>query len=176
MFGLHLLIWLIVRLAVGVIYQTPPAGTYEGLWAWGLLVFGHWLLLSILEARDRVALPFGVLNRLVVPRERRWMLLIIDVMLWFISEAGVSGLLFPYYFIARHETLFSLLWLVQTIVVVAHLGLVVYAELHDRIGTKRKNDEKTKSSALLPADDGELIDFPITQITQPTEAKVKHER
>src|SRR4051794_11286432 len=93
LFGAHLLIWLIARMVVGSMAQVPP-GTYEGFWGWGLLVFGHWLLLSIRDGRDRTELPFGLLNRLVVSRERRWLLFIINVMLWFTSEAGVAGLLF----------------------------------------------------------------------------------
>jgi hypothetical protein len=160
LFGLHLFVWMIVRLMVGSLPEMPPAGTYEALFAWGLLVFGHWLLLSLQEGRDRVELPFHFLNRLIVPRERRWLLLVIDAMLWFMSEAGAAGLLFSSYYgylVMRYETAFSLLWLAQTVVVVAHLGLAAYAEIHDRSATKRKNDDNIKAiPALRLGDDGEL--------------------
>jgi hypothetical protein len=161
LFGAHLLFFVIARLVIvqGPVSEAPPA-IYEAFWAWGALMLGHWLLLSIQDGRDGAQLPFRQLNRLVVPRERRWLLFIIDAMLWFISEAGVAGLLIPGYYLARYEAPISVLWTLQTLILAVHMGLASYAEINERMtATKRKNDDKAKG-ALIQADDGELIDFP----------------
>jgi hypothetical protein len=166
-FGAHLLLFALVRLGVGSPPVMPRNTVYEGYFAWGVLLFIHWLFVAFFDARDRAALTFGWLNRLVMPRERRWLLLIIDVMLWFIAQAWASGVLIPYYYISRYETEVITARALQTLVTLAHLGLVVYAELHDRAGTtKRKNDARAKS-AQLQADDGELVDFPGIEDAQP---------
>jgi hypothetical protein len=171
-FSAHLLLFIIARLLIGSPEQMPRTTVYEGYFFWGVLVFVHWLLLAFFDARDRAPLPFRWLNRLVVPRERRWLLLIIDVMLWFIGEAGVAGVFISGYYLTRYETPISLLWGLQTLVMLTHLALATYAEINDRVGkNKRKNDDKAQ--AALPADDGELIDFPAVKETAPAAAVVK---
>lgn len=165
-FAAHGVLFVLVRMVVGSLPQMPPSGTYEAIFVWGVFLFAHWLALAYREARDGVALPFHWLNRLVVPRERRWLLLVIDAMLWFIAQAGVTGLIIPHYYYARYENLVWAVWSVQTLVLLAHLGLAAYAEMDDRIALrKRKNDDKAQ--AALPADDGELIDFPAVEGAQP---------
>jgi hypothetical protein len=160
LFSAHLLLWLIARLGVAAMttLTEPQTAAYAVLLVWAGLLVGHWLALSVHDARDRIALPFRWLNRLLVPRERRWLLLIIDAMLWFISEAGAAGVIIPHYYFARYESLIGIIWTLQTAVLLAHLGLATYAEIHERAaGRKRKNDDVATS---VLSDDGELIDFP----------------
>jgi hypothetical protein len=174
-FSAHLLLFVIARLVIGSPPQMPRTTVYEGYFFWGVLVFVHWLLLAYFDARDRTPLPFRWLNRLVMPRERRWLLLIIDVMLWFTSQAGVAGLLFSSYYnylLMRYETPIALLWALQTLVMLTHLALATYTEINQRVvATKRKNDAKAKT--VLPAD-GELVDFPAVEDATGV-AAVKHE-
>ncbi len=134
---------------------------------YGLLIGAHWLVLAVRDARDGVELPFRWLNWLVVTRERRWLLLIIDAMLWFIFQAGAAGVVIPFYYFARYNSLVEIVRTVFMLIVLAHLGLAAYAEIHDRTGVrKRKNDEAAQMPSLLP-DDGELVDFPSIEDAQP---------
>lgn len=165
LFSAHLLLWLLARLGVAVMITPtePQTAAYVVLLVWAGLLVGHWLALAVHDARDRLALPFRWLNRLLVPRERRWMLLIIDAMLWFISEAGAAGVIIPHYYFARYENLVAIIWTGQTAVLLAHLGLAAYAEIHDRVTPgKRKNDDLAQATQPM---DGELVDFPAAEHT-----------
>ena len=155
-FGAHLLIWLIARLAVGSIQQTPPEAIYDLLQTWGFFVAFHALLLVILDGRDRADLPIQRLHKLIEPRERRWSLLAIDAMLWIMLTVAIANRLIPYNTIVEYAAPISLTWLALTAVGMTHSGLVLYAEIRDRAPMgKRKN--QSVETALLTRD-GELLE------------------
>ncbi len=159
LFGFHLLVWLIVRLAIGSIGVMPPEIIYSLLNDWALLVLGHGLLLAILDGRDQADPPLG-LSRLIDPRERRWSLLAIIALLWVLFTMMIASRVIPEALIFQYAAPISLAWLALTAVGLAHLLLIVYAEVRDRSG-KRKRDAQARLSlddAPL-ADDGELPDF-----------------
>lgn len=158
LFGFHLMVWLIVRLVVGSLPELPPAGIYDGLHGWALLVMAHGLVLAVLDGRDHAPLPFG-LNRLIQPRERRWSLLAIDAALWIILTMAIATRTISMPLIIQFLVPLMLAYLGLTAFGIAHVGLVLYAEIHDRAYRKRKNDQKPKSVPLMLTDDGELVDF-----------------
>jgi hypothetical protein len=165
LFGFHLLMWLIVRLAVGSLDQMPPAGIYDGLHLWGFIVAAHGLLLAIVDGRDHAELAFRPLNWLIEPRERRWSLLIIDAALWIIFTMAIASRTISLDLLIQYMGLISLVWLALTAVGLAHAMLVIYAEVYERASRKRKRDEKVKPALELEnglpvlVDDGELADF-----------------
>jgi hypothetical protein len=172
LFGFHLLVWLVARLAVGSIRQMPPAEIYDGLAIWGVLVFVHGLVLAGLDGRDHAELPFRGLRPLL-DRERRIPLLLIDALLWVIFTTAIASRIIPEPIIFRYAAPLSLLWLTHTGYALAHVLLVLYAEINDRADTKRKHGEKPKSVPLMLADDGELVDFDFAQ-QQPRDEIHRH--
>ena len=161
LFGAHLLIWLIARLAVGSIQQTPPEAIYDLLQTWGFVVAFHAVVLMILDGRDRAELPIKRLNRLIDPRERRWTLLSIDALVWILFTMMIASRVIPEAVIFEYATPISLVWLALTAVGLAHVLLVLYAEVRDRAPIrKRKNDVLAQrgETALLTSD-GELLEM-----------------
>ncbi len=159
LFVFHLLVWLIARLAVGSIREMPPTVIYDWLSAWGFVVFGHGLVLAILDGRDQAEPPFRWLTGLIEPRERRWSLLAVNGMLWIISTMAIASRTIPEAVIFQYSTPLALLWLALTGFGLAHVLLALYAELYDRAAVKHKREEKaTPVAPLLLSDDGELID------------------
>ncbi len=177
LFAFHLLLWLTARLVVGSLPSIPPAGVYDNIHWWGILVFGHWLLLAVLDGRDGVELPLG-LSRFVEPRERRWSLLTIDAAVWIIFTMAIASRTISLPLIMQFVVPISLAWLGLTAVGIAHVGLVVYAIIHDRMLRKRKNKDMVwTADRLALANDGELIDFPDGSADESgSDAKRKHGR
>ena len=170
LFGFHLLMLLVARLAVGSIGEMPPEAIYRGFELWGMLVAVHSVLLAVLDGRDHADLPFKWMLKLIEPRERRWSLLAIDAALWVMVTVAIANRVIAYDVIARYAIPLALLWLAQTAFGMLHLLLVLYAEVRDRsVRRKHKNDEKSKlirgygdplgDPLLQLIDDGELIDF-----------------
>jgi hypothetical protein len=166
LFGFHLLIWLVVRLAIGSIGVMPPEIIYRLLDYWALLVAGHAGLLAFLDGRDQADPPLRSLNRLVEPRERRWLLLAIDGLLWIMVTMMIASRVIPEAVIYQSAALIALAWLALTAVGIGHLWLVLFAEIRDYSRTrsgKRKRDEQAgphlDADAAPLADDGELTDF-----------------
>lgn len=163
LFGFHLLMWLVARLAVGSINQMPPEAIYNLLEIWGFLVFGHGLALAVLDARDDAELPFVWMRRLVNPRERRFSLLAIDAAVWVIATMAIASRVIPENVIFQNVVPLSLAWLALTAFAICHVLLVVYAEVRDRWSRKRKNITNVGMTEHLEklafADDGELVDF-----------------
>lgn len=166
LFGFHLLVWLIARLAVGSIGEMPPSAIYSGLEVWGLIVFAHGVALAFLDGRDHADLPFERLHALIEPRERRWSLLAVDMLLWIMFTMAVANRVIPEATLFRYVQLLALLWLAHTAFGLFHILLMIYAEVRDFTAGKRKNDEKLKPGEMLKFDDGELIDFTITHETR----------
>jgi hypothetical protein len=173
LFGFHLLVLLIVRLAVGSIGEMPPRQIYQGFELWGFVIAAHGLLLAILDGRDRADLPLRQLNRLIEPRERRWLLLITDVTLWVVFTIAIATRTIPEATIEAFILPLGIAWLLHTGVGLAHIWLMVFAEVHDRAtATKRKNDDKAKTALLADETDGDgdvLVDFPAD-----ADVKLKH--
>src|SRR5215207_10218507 len=95
LFGFHLLMLLIVRLAVGSINEMPPPAIYNGFAVWGFVIFGHALLLAVLDGRDCADLPFDWMKRLIDPRERRWTLFALDVLLYALFTIAIANRVIP---------------------------------------------------------------------------------
>lgn len=163
LFGFHLLMWLVARLAVGSINQTPPAAIYNLLEIWGFLVFGHGLALAVLDGRDDAELPFEWMRRLVATRERRFSLLALDAAVWVIATMAIASRVIPEAVIFQNAAPLSLAWLALTAFGICHILLVIYAEVRERTTHKRKNVTDAGIAEHLGqlafADDGELIDF-----------------
>jgi hypothetical protein len=163
LFGFHLLMWLVARLAVGSINQMPPEAIYNLLEIWGFLVFGHGLALAMLDARDDAELPFEWMRRLVNPRERRYSLLALDAAVWVIVTMAIASRVIPEDVIFQNAVPLSLAWLALTAFGICHVLLVVYAEVRERWSHKPKHMPDSGIAEHLEklafADDGELIDF-----------------
>ncbi len=163
LFGFHLLVWLIARLAVGSIDVTPPLVIYNLLDDWALLVAAHGILLAVLDGRDHADLPVAWLRALIEPRERRWLLLALDAVLWVLFTMAIASRVIPYDFILRYVNPLMLAWLAHTAFGIFQVLLVIYAEVFDHTQGRWKVDEKPKrelDSTLLLDDDGELVDYP----------------
>jgi hypothetical protein len=169
LFAFHLFMLLIVRLAVGSISEMPPREIYEGFGLWGIVIAAHGLLLAILDGRDRAELPFPPLQAVIEPRERRWLLFFLDAALWVVFTMAIASRTIPNATIERFVLPLALLWLAHTGIGLAHIWLMVFAEVRDRaVRRKRKNDEKAKSALLSNEADGEnigdvLVGFPSTE-------------
>jgi hypothetical protein len=171
LFGFHLLICLIARLSVGSIGQMPPYPIYDWFAIWGIVIFGHSVLLAILDGRDHAELPHPALNRLIEPRERRWSLFIIDAAVWIIFTMAIASRVIPESMILQYVVPLSLLWLAHTAFGLLHVLLLIYAKVRDHTVGKRKNAPAAKHiNPLLTDDDSELIDFPESGL------EVKHKR
>ena len=160
--GFHLLMVLVARLLVGSLDQMPPPDIYNGFAVWGLIVALHALLLAVLDGRDRADLPFGWMEHIVHPRERRWSLFAINGLLWVMFTVAIANRVIPEEVIFRNVATLSLLWLGHTAVGFLHILLVIYAEIYDRSpgSSKRKNTDETELPVRLAlADDGEMVDF-----------------
>ena len=81
-FAFHLLIWLVVRLAVGTLPQMPPDALYDAISLWFMLVSGHGILLAIFDGREGIPPPLPELELPIQPERRRWLLLLGDAGLW----------------------------------------------------------------------------------------------
>ena len=166
LFGAHLLIWLLVRLAIGSIDEMPPEVIYHWLTLWAFGVYGHGILLAIFDGRDRADLP-DWLQRLIEPRERRWSLLALNAMLWIIATMAIASRVIPYETISRYAAPLSLVWLALTAAGLFQTLLVLYAEVRDRTALrKRKNGARQLGEApalrverLELSDDGELVEL-----------------
>jgi hypothetical protein len=153
---------LVARLLVGSLDQMPPPEIYNGFAVWGLIFALHALLLAVLDGRDRADLPFAWMEHIVHPRERRWSLFAIDVLLWVMFTVAIANRVIPEAVIFSNVVTLSLLWLAHTGVGFLHILLMIYAEIYDRsqTGSKRKNTAETELPVRLAlADDGELTDF-----------------
>ena len=162
LFGFHLLMWLMARLAVGSINQMPPEAIYNLLDVWALVLALHAIALVVLDGRDRAEPPLKQINRLIEPRERRWTLMAIDALVWIILTMMIANRVIPEYLIFRYVVPLSLAWLALTGVGLAHVLLVVYAEIRDRAPMrKRKNRTGVGaegSERSLLTSDGELLE------------------
>lgn len=162
LFIFHLLLVLAARLAVGSLDTMPPAEIYNGFAVWGFVIFGHALLLAVLDGRDRADLPFAWMEQVVNPREQRWTLFAIDIVLYVLFTIAIANRVIPREIIFQYAVPLSLLWLAHTAVGFLHILLVLYAEVRDRAGgkSKRKNDSLSHTSEqLMLAEDGELMDW-----------------
>gem|GEM_PF-6329342 len=162
LFGFHLLLVLLARLAVGSIDTMPPPEIYNGFALWGFMVVGHALLLAILDGRDHAELPFEWMKWVIDPRERRWSLFVIDALLYVMFTIAIANRVIPEQTIFQYVVPLSLLWLAHTGIGFLHILLVLYAEVRDRTQgkDKRKNDAETQiPTRLVQGDDGELIDW-----------------
>lgn len=170
LFGFHLLVLLVVRLAVGSIGEMPPREIYQGFELWGFIIAAHGLLLAILDGRDRADLPLRQLNRLIEPRERRWLLFVVDAALWIIFTMAIASRTIPETTIEAFILPLAIAWLLHTGVGLAHIWLMVFAEVRDRAAaSKRKNDEKAKTALLAEEADSDgdvLVDFPVDADTR----------
>jgi hypothetical protein len=169
-FGFHLLLWLMARLAVGSIQQMPPEAIYTLLEVWALGVALHAVLLAIAEGRDRADLPITALHRLIDPRERRWTLLAIDALVWVLFTMMIASRVIPEGVIFQYVAPLSLAWLALTGMGMAHLLLVLYAEIRDRVPmSKRKNNAQVRHGETpLLTRDGELLET----IDEPSDAAI----
>jgi hypothetical protein len=137
----------------------PPFAIYDGLSLWGFVVLAHGALLAFLDGRDHADLPFAWMTQLVQPRERRWSLLVIDVVLWILFTVAIASRVIPEATIFRYVAPLSLAWLAHTAFGILHVLLVIYAEVGDHTPDKPKRDASLDEPSLLLAEDGELIDF-----------------
>ncbi|MBI1256327.1 MAG: hypothetical protein GC204_02545 [Chloroflexi bacterium] len=163
LFGFHLLIWLVARLAVGSINQMPPEAIYNLLEVWALVVAIHAVGLVVLDGRDRADLPIKALHRLIEPRERRWTLIAIDALVWILLTMMIASRVIPESTIIEYAAPLSLLWLALTAVGLAHVLLVLYAEIRDHAPMrKRKNSARVqdeKPRLLTMTRDGEVLEL-----------------
>jgi hypothetical protein len=69
----------------------------------------------------------------------------------------------------------SLAWIGLTSFGIVHVGLVIYAEIHNREPGKRKNEMIgwNTDRLALAGDDGELIDFPTGEVKSADNTEVK---
>lgn len=161
LFGFHILVLLIARLAVGSIDQMPPPDIYEGFGVWGFIVLAHGVLLAVLDGRDHAHLP-AWMSALIEPRERRWSLFVIDATLWVLFTVAIANRVIPEATIFRYVIPLSLAWLAHTGFGIVHILLMIYAEVRARTPGKAKLKRHTLAteSPLPIADEDKLIDFP----------------
>lgn len=161
--GFHLLMALVARLLVGSLDQMPPPEIYNGFAVWGLIFALHALLLAVLDGRDHADPPFNWMESLIHPRERRWSLFAINLLLWVMFTIAIANRVIPEGVIFQNVVALSLAWLAHTAIGFLHILLMIYAELYDRSAQdkgKRKNSEAAELPVRLAlADDGELVEY-----------------
>jgi hypothetical protein len=159
-FGSHLFLIVLVRLLIGSLHQMPPPEIYNMFEAWGAIIMLHAVLLAIAEGRDRAEPPLKQINRLIVPRERRWSLLAIDAMVWIILTVAIANRVIPERVIFQYVVPLSLLWLALTAGGLAHILLVLYAEVRDRAPSRKRkvNAQFRHGETPLLTSDGELLE------------------
>ncbi|MEO8396212.1 MAG: hypothetical protein ABI700_24675 [Chloroflexota bacterium] len=160
LFSFHLLLMLGARLAVGSIHEMPPPEIYHMFEVWGFIILIHAVVQAVLDGRDRADLPIRWLNRVIEPRERRYTLLTIDALVWVMMTVALANRVIPEQTIVQYAVPLALLWLALTGIGLAHLLLLVYAEIRDRAPIrKRKNNAMLQGGETLTmTSDGELLE------------------
>ena len=167
LFGFHLLIWLAARLAVGSINQMPPEAIYHLLEVWALIVAIHAVALVVLDGLDRAEPPLQQINRLIEPRERRWSLLAIDALAWIMLTVAIANRVIPEKVIFQFAAPLSLVWLALTALGMAHVLLVLYAEIRDHAPLRKRKHSIQQGNPALLTSDGDVLET----IHEPREAQ-----
>ena len=165
LFGFHLLVWLIVRLAVGSINEMPPARDLTMAGAWALIVLAHGVLLAILDGRDHAEPPFAWMNRCRSAARAPLVAAASSTRCCgCCSPMAIADRIIPEDTIFRYVVPLSLAWLAHTAFGILHVLLVIYAEVRAcatpaEMAEKPKRDLFADETPLLVTDDGELVDL-----------------